>query len=622
MREIVATESRVSRLDLDPSLLSAFQDLRSHIAARGMMVWGEHCTECTYPTCYSACAYYTPRPDLHCRRFARGIENIALRGVPDPLMRIRFRKWGKLQGEGPTRVAATGTADRTARRLLFAARLLDRAPAWPRARRKLARALSRVTEGWTGSRTAPAADHFVVEGTAHGRPIPFTVTVVSKAQTGKGQFQERVVIGPGYSRAVIPVSRIAARVDLAEPFVVKIEPLEEDGPPVDVLFGIVDFVKGTGAIRPVGQPATSPPAPKASKPAAKAKCIVWDLDNTVWSGTLAEDGIDNLALRPGVADAIRALDARGILHSVASKNDEVEALAALQRFGLAEYFLFPQINWGPKSESVRRIADALDIGLDTLIFIDDQAFERSEVAETLSVVATFPDTVLDRLLTLSQCDVPVTEEAARRRLMYRDEMSRSRAFQATDSSNYEAFLRSCDITLELSLLEAANVSRIFDLSQRTNQLNISGTRYDRPAVEAMAAAPAGKLPIVMRCVDRFGDYGIIGFALVNPARRLVEDYFMSCRVQRKFIEHALYQTLLGIVGRDGATALRIRYERTQRNALALQLLSGLGFILREDAPGRGILERDLSPIAGSDIVRVRWRAGTGSGGQDAREVAG
>ena len=621
MREIVATESQTSRLDVEPSVLSAFQELRSQIVARGMMAWGEHCTECTYPSCYSACAYYTPRSDLHCRRFARGIENIALRGISDRLMRIRFRKWGKLQGAGPTRVAASGTADRITRQLLLAARMLDQAPAGASARRKLARALSRVAEGWARSRKAPDADHFVVEGTSIDRPVPFTITIVPTAQTSKGLFQEKIVIGPGYSRAVISVSRISTQVDLAEPFLVKIEPLE-DGPPVDVLFGIVDFVKGAGAIRPIGQPAPLPAAATASKPAAKAKCIVWDLDNTVWSGTLAEDGVDGLALRPGVADIIRALDARGILHSVASKNDEAEALAALERFGLAEYFLFPQINWGPKSESVRRIAEGLDIGLDTLVFIDDQAFERSEVAETLSVVSTLPDTFLDRLLTLSQFDVPVTEEGGRRRMMYRDEVSRSSAFKSTGSSDYEGFVRSCNITLELSLLAEENVARIFDLSQRTNQVNVSGARYERQTVEAMARTPAGRLPIVMRCVDRFGDYGIIGFALVNPAMGLVEDYLMSCRVQRKFVEHALYQTLVDIVRRADAKALRIRYKRTQRNALALQLLSDLGFILREDSPGIGVLERDLSPIAGADIVHVRWRTGTRSGMPDAYEVAG
>jgi len=109
-------------------------------------------------------------------------------------------------------------------------------------------------------------------------------------------------------------------------------------------------------------------------------------------------------------------------------------------------------------------------------------------------------------------------------------------------------------------------------------------------------------------VDRFGDYGVIGFVLVNPAIALVEDYFMSCRVQRKFVEHALYQQLIDIVARHGAKGLRICYKRTQRNELALQLLSDLGFIRREDSRAVGVPERDLSPIGGADIVHVRLHA--------------
>jgi len=606
MREIVGAGSRTFHVDLDQPVLSAFQDLRDRIAARGMIVWGEHCTECTYPTCYTACAQYTPRSDFHCRRFVRGIENIAQQGLPDPLMRIRFRKWGKLEGEGPTRVITPRGADQAALQAVLAGRALEKLPSGVGARRKLARGLALAAERWTRSGAAPDADCFVVEcACASDRPIPFTLTILPKDKSSRGLFQERILIGPGYSRAVVPVPRITAQLDLAKPFIVQIEPLEEE-PPFDLVFGIVDFVKGSGAaILPVGQSVPTSASATTSKPAAKAKCIVWDLDNTVWSGTLAEDGVEGLTLRPSVAGIIRALDARGILHSVASKNNEAEALAALEHFGLMEYFLYPQIGWGPKSESMRRIARSLDIGLDTLLFIDDQAFERSEVAETLSVVATLPETCLDNLLTLSQLDVPATAEGSRRRLMYREEMRRSDAFEATESSDYAGFLRSCNITLELSLLNEEKVARIFDLSQRTNQVNVSGARYERQAVEALARGDDGKLPVVMRCLDRFGDYGIIGFALLDPKIGLVEDYFMSCRVQRKHVEHALYQTLIDISARHGADCLRIRYKRTQRNALALQLLTDLGFVLLESAPGAGVLERDLSPIAGADIVRVK-----------------
>ena len=106
------------------------------------------------------------------------------------------------------------------------------------------------------------------------------------------------------------------------------------------------------------------------------KCVVWDLDNTLWRGVLLEGPV---TLRPEIPTVIKTLDQRGILHSIASPNDHDVALAQVERFGLSEYFLFPQINWQTKSTSLATIADALNIGIDSLALIDDQAFEREEV---------------------------------------------------------------------------------------------------------------------------------------------------------------------------------------------------------------------------------------------------
>jgi FkbH-like protein len=148
------------------------------------------------------------------------------------------------------------------------------------------------------------------------------------------------------------------------------------------------------------------------------------------------------------------------------------------------------------------------------------------------------------------------------------------------------------------------VTRIYDLSQRTNQVNISGTRYERCTVERMAEAKGSKLFIVMQCQDRFGDYGIIGFAAFDPISAVVEDYFMSCRVQRKFVENAFFSHLLGIVNSWGGESLRCRYKRTERNHLALTLLQDIGFELTETEPGLGWLEHGMMSIPGADIVHV------------------
>ena len=126
------------------------------------------------------------------------------------------------------------------------------------------------------------------------------------------------------------------------------------------------------------------------------KCVVWDLDNTLWEGTLLEG--DDVCLREDVLEIIKALDQRGILQSVASKNDHDAAFEKLRQFGLDEYFLYPQINWNSKAASISKIVDALNISAEAIAFIDDQAFERAEVAHSLPQVTLFDVTDLKGLL--------------------------------------------------------------------------------------------------------------------------------------------------------------------------------------------------------------------------------
>lgn len=111
---------------------------------------------------------------------------------------------------------------------------------------------------------------------------------------------------------------------------------------------------------------------------ATIKCVIWDLDNTLWDGVLLED--NQVSLRDNVAELIKALDNRGILQSIASKNDYLKAMEKLRELGLREYFLYPQINWNSKAFSIKEIARLINIGTDAIAFIDDQPFELEEVS--------------------------------------------------------------------------------------------------------------------------------------------------------------------------------------------------------------------------------------------------
>src|SRR5262249_38793753 len=153
--------------------------------------------------------------------------------------------------------------------------------------------------------------------------------------------------------------------------------------------------------------------------------------------------------------AIRALDERGVLHSIASKNDRAEALAALKQFGLDEYFLHPQIHWEPKSLSIGRIAAALDLGIDTFLFIDDQPFERAEAEAGNPGLRVVPETAAATLTSHPWFDLPITPESKRRRQLYREEAQRSSAYEAA-GGDYLGFLRGSRLTLDVAPLTSAD----------------------------------------------------------------------------------------------------------------------------------------------------------------------
>ena len=147
------------------------------------------------------------------------------------------------------------------------------------------------------------------------------------------------------------------------------------------------------------------------------KCLVWDLDNTLWDGVLLED--PQVSLRPEVADIVRTLDERGILHSIASRNDHGLAMEKLRQFELADYFLCPQINWNPKSASVEGIAKNLCLALDTFAFVDDQPFERAEVSFAHPKVLCIDAAELSGIPALKRMHPRfITEESKSRRLLY------------------------------------------------------------------------------------------------------------------------------------------------------------------------------------------------------------
>ncbi|WP_327358796.1 HAD-IIIC family phosphatase [Streptomyces sp. NBC_01304] len=305
------------------------------------------------------------------------------------------------------------------------------------------------------------------------------------------------------------------------------------------------------------------------------KCVVWDLDNTVWDGVLLEDG--DVKLRPVVVEVLRTLDERGILHAIASRNDHDAAMAKLTEFGIAEYFLHPQINWGNKSASVRAVAEAINIGIDTLAFVDDQPFERDEVRFAHPEVLCIDALDAERIPELPQMQPRfVTADSRERRHLYRADIRRKEA-EETHEGTDEQFLASLGMRFTIAPAQERDLQRAEELTVRTNQLNATGYTYSYDELDAFRVSPDHEL-LVAGLEDTYGTYGKIGLALVERGADAwtLKLLLMSCRVMSRGVGSVLLNHLIRSAHEAGAR-LRAEFVPTSRNRTMFVTYKFAGF---------------------------------------------
>lgn len=305
------------------------------------------------------------------------------------------------------------------------------------------------------------------------------------------------------------------------------------------------------------------------------KCVVWDLDHTMWHGILTEN--DKLQLREGVKEIIEALDKRGILNSIASKNDHSVAMKKLEEFGIQDYFLYPQINWGPKSQSILNIKEKLNIGMDAIAFIDDQPFEREEVAFTHKDVTCFDIDMIGKLLDLDELKPRfITEESALRRQMYRDDEKRKQEEESWGGTDVK-FLESQKMEFIIAPATVNDLQRVEELTIRTNQLNATGYTYSYEELEALLTSSSHKL-YVAELKDKYGSYGKIGVTLVECDREkwTLKLLLMSCRVMSRGVGNVLLHYIMN-QAKQHNVRLYTEFLHTDKNRLMFMTLKFAGF---------------------------------------------
>src|SRR3954449_7180047 len=333
--------------------------------------------------------------------------------------------------------------------------------------------------------------------------------------------------------------------------------------------------------------------PKTKKPKG-VKCVVWDLDHTVWNGILLED--ERVELRPGVLELIRALDERGILQSVASRNDRERAMARLEALGIADYFLHPQIDWSAKGQNVERIAQKLNIGLDTFLFIDDQPFEREEVAFACPAVRTLDAADLSGLLERPELNPEfITDDSRQRRRMYQADIERQQAEEGFAGPS-EEFLRTLQMRFTLGPCGEDDLQRAEELTVRTNQLNTTGYTYGYDELDELRRSPRHQL-LISSLEDRHGSYGKIGLTLIEMGEEVwtVKLLLMSCRVMSKGVGTIMIHHVLRMA-KEAGVKLRAEFVSNDRNRQMLITYRFAGFKEVERQGEVAIMENDFSAI--------------------------
>jgi len=349
------------------------------------------------------------------------------------------------------------------------------------------------------------------------------------------------------------------------------------------------------------------------------KCLVLDLDNTLWGGVIGDDGIDGIALNQGDArgEAFRSIQLmaadlrrRGIVLAVCSKNDEAAARQAfrthpgmiLKESDIAVFM----VNWDDKATNIERIAKELDLGLDSMVLLDDNPVERAQVREALPEVAVpevgdDPSLYARLLLAAGYFEsVGITADDLVRAEQYRGNADRSRLMRTT--RNLDEFLRSLDMRIDFAPFTTTTRKRVAQLINKTNQFNVTTRRYTENQVAALEESQQHRT-FQISVSDRFGDNGIVGVVIcaIGTTDWEIDTMLLSCRVLNRKVEEAICNRIVEDARRAGASRVIGRFVPTARNGIVKDLFQRLGFKSHSDSDGNERWVLDVDAFAPFDV---------------------
>jgi FkbH-like protein len=341
------------------------------------------------------------------------------------------------------------------------------------------------------------------------------------------------------------------------------------------------------------------------------KCLVLDLDNTLWGGVIGDDGLEGIVLGEGSAAGeahlalqryAKQLKDRGIILAVCSKNEPEIAEAAfrehpemaLRRSDIAAFVA----NWDDKAENLKAIATRLNIGLDSLVFVDDNPVERTRIRQSLPMVAVpeLPQDPAQFVRCLADAGyfeaVAFTSEDRDRAQQYAANAEREALLQSTESM--DDFLRGLKMSVVFGPFTAVDHARVVQLFNKTNQFNTTTKRYTPEEITHLSSLPDA-ISLQFRLVDRFGDNGLISAIILRPSDDEedileIDNWVMSCRVFGRQLEFEAMNITVEAARRRGARAIVADYVPTAKNHVISGLFPSLGFVtVDKSAPTNGPL---------------------------------
>ena len=326
------------------------------------------------------------------------------------------------------------------------------------------------------------------------------------------------------------------------------------------------------------------------------KCIVLDLDNTLWGGIVGEDGFEGIKLSPQHPGSsfvefqrtIQALHGRGIILAINSRNNEDEAMRVIREHPYMvlreDNFASIKINWNDKISNIKAIAEELNIGLDSLVYFDDDPVNRDVMSKALPEVMTVdlpedPALYAQAVTNLNDFNTfSITDDDKKRGQMYLEQRKRIQLEKSV--SNLEDFLTQLNIKINIKTADEFTIPRIAQLVLKTNQFNLTTNRFQEEDIRKFAQ----NMNMWVGCAqteDKFGDNGITGVFIVNKntghSEWSIDTFLLSCRVMGRGIEDGIMQHILSEARKEGISRVRGRYIPTKKNKPCESFLPNSGF---------------------------------------------